>query len=153
MEGSEGFARPHNVCAPAAERETSQENRGLRPVLIDSDILIEVSRARDEAILARWDQLSQGDTALLCSPVTVAELWHGARPSEHATLNALFAAFNCIPIDMKIGQRAGDYLRRFAKSHHVELGDALIAATVSIHKLDLWTSNRRHYPMKDIVFY
>ena len=125
----------------------------MKSVLIDSDILIEVSRARDEAILARWDQLSQGDTALLCSPVNVAELWHGARPLEHAILNALFAAFNCIPIDIKIGQRAGGYLRQYAKSHHVELGDALIAATVSVHKLELWTRNRRHYPMKDIVFY
>jgi predicted nucleic acid-binding protein len=125
----------------------------LKSVLIDSDILIEVSRARDSAILARWDQLSQGDTALLCSPVTVAELWHGARSQEHATLSALFAAITCVPIDIKIGQRAGDYLRQYAKSHHVELGDALIAATVSVHKLELWTRNRRPYPMKDVIFY
>jgi predicted nucleic acid-binding protein len=125
----------------------------LKSVLIDSDILIEVSRARDNAILARWDQLSQGDTPLFCSPVTVAELWHGARPQEHATLSALFVALQCIPIDLTIGQRAGDYLRQYARSHHVELGDALIAATVSIHRLELWTRNRRRYPMKDIVFY
>jgi len=125
----------------------------LKSVLIDSDILIEVSRARDSAILARWDQLSQADTALLCSPVTVAELWHGARPQEHATLSALFAVLHCVPIDLKIGQRAGEYLRQYARSHHVELGDALIAATVSIHRLALWTRNRRPYPMKDIVFY
>ena len=125
----------------------------MKSVLIDSDILIEVSQARDSAILARWDQLSEGDTALLCSPVTVAELWHGARPQEHATLSALFSAVHCIPIDIQIGQRAGDYLRQYARSHHVELGDALIAATVSIHRLKLWTRNRRHYPMKEIVFY
>ena len=125
----------------------------MKSVLIDSDILIEVSRAKDETILVRWDQFSQGDTAALCSPVTVAELWHGARPQEHSTFNALFAAIHCIPIDIKIGQRAGNYLRQYAKSHHVELGDALIAATVSIHKLELWTRNRRHYPMKDISFY
>jgi len=124
----------------------------LKSVLIDSDILIEVSRARDSAILARWDQLSQADTALLCSPVTVAELWHGARPQEHATLSALFVAVRCIPIDIQIGQRAGDYPRQYARSHHIELGDALIAATVSIHRLALWTRNRRHYPMKEIVF-
>jgi predicted nucleic acid-binding protein len=125
----------------------------LKPVLIDSDILIEVSRARDHAILARWDELSRSEVALLCSPVTVAELWHGARPKEHRTLEALFAAIHCIPIDSKIGVRAGEYLRVFAKSHHVELGDALIAATVSIHDLELWTRNRRHYPMKDVDFY
>jgi predicted nucleic acid-binding protein len=125
----------------------------LKPVLIDSDILIEVSRARDQAVLARWDELSRSEVALLCSPVTVAELWHGARPREHSTLEALFAAIHCVPIDSKIGVRAGDYLRKYAKSHHLELGDALIAATVSIHNLELWTRNRRHYPMKDVDFF
>ena len=125
----------------------------MKPVLIDSDILIEVTRARDPGILARWDELSRSDMALLCSPVTVAELWHGARPKEHATLEALFDAIQCIPIESKIGLRAGDYLRQYAKSHHVELGDALIAATASIHSLELWTRNRRHYPMKDVSFF
>jgi predicted nucleic acid-binding protein len=125
----------------------------LNSVLIDSDILIEVSRAKEDAILSRWDQLSRGESALLCSPVTVAELWHGARPREYPILNALFVAVHCIPIDIQIGQRAGDYLRQFAKSHHVELGDALIAATASIHQLELWTRNRRHYPMKDVDFF
>jgi len=125
----------------------------VKPVLIDSDILIEVTRARDPGILARWDELSRSDMALLCSPVTVAELWHGARPKEHATLEAVFDAIQCIPIESKIGLRAGDYLRQYAKSHHVELGDALIAATASIHSLELWTRNRRHYPMKDVSFF
>lgn len=125
----------------------------MKSVLIDSDVLIEVSRARDTAILARWDQLSRSDFPLLCSPVTIAELWHGARSQEHAALNALFSAIRAIPIDATIGIRAGEYLRLFSKSHHVELGDALIAATVSIHNLELWTRNRRHYPMKDVAFY
>lgn len=125
----------------------------MKSVLVDSDILIEVSRARDTAILARWDQLSRSDIPLLCSPVTIAELWHGARPQEHVALNTLFSAIRAIPIDATIGIRAGEYLRLFSKSHHVELGDALIAATVSIHNLELWTRNRRHYPMKDVTFY
>jgi predicted nucleic acid-binding protein len=125
----------------------------LKAVLVDSDILIEVSRARDAALLARWVELSRTDFPVLCSPVTVAEIWHGARPKEHGALEALFAAIPCVPIDSKIGQRAGDYLRDFAKSHHVELGDALIAATASIHNLELWTRNRRHYPMPDVVFF
>jgi predicted nucleic acid-binding protein len=125
----------------------------LKPVLIDSDILIEVSRARNQTVLARWDELSRSEVALLCSPVTVAELWHGALPKEQGTLEALFAAIHCVPIDSKIGVRAGDYLRRYAKSHHVESGDAMIAATVSIHNLQLWTRNRRHYPMGDVAFY
>jgi predicted nucleic acid-binding protein len=59
---------------------------------------------------------------------------------------------NCVPIDAPIGQRAGDFLRQFAKSHHLKLGDALIAASASVN-LTLWTRNRRHYPMKGIAFY
>jgi predicted nucleic acid-binding protein len=125
----------------------------LKSVLIDSDILIEVSRARDDSIVVRWDELSHSDTPLLCSPVTVAELWHGALPQEHRTLNALFEAIHCISIDTKIGVRAGEYLKQYAKSHHLELGDALIAATAFLHDLSLWTRNRKHYPMKDISFY
>ena len=114
---------------------------------------MEVSRGRDHAILERWDELSRSDTAPLCSPVTVAELWHGARPHEQKALSAMFAVVTCIAIDLEIGERAGNYLRQYAKSHSVELGDALIGATASIHKAHLWTRNRRHYPMKEIVFY
>jgi hypothetical protein len=125
----------------------------LNSILIDSDILIEVSRARDSSILTKWDALSRGSTVLFCSPVTVAELWHGARQQEDGILQALFAAVQSIPIDAEIGQRAGVFLRQYAKSHGVELGDALIAATACLHDLQLWTRNRRHYPMQDLRFF
>jgi predicted nucleic acid-binding protein len=58
-----------------------------------------------------------------------------------------------VPIEIEIGARAGDYLRAFHASHAVELGDALIAATASVHHLDLWTQNRKHFPMKDVHFF
>lgn len=125
----------------------------MKAVLIDSDVLIEVARGRNQAVLARWEELSRGETVPLCSPVTVAEVWHGARPHENATLIQLFAALTCVPMDAAIGRRAGDYLREYHKTHHVELGDALIAATAALHNLALWTRNRKHYPMKDLVFY
>lgn len=83
----------------------------MKAILIDSDILIEVSRGRDSAILANWDTLGGADVLLLCSPVTIAEIWDGAREREHSALNALFAALNCVPIDAEIGRRAGEYLR------------------------------------------
>jgi hypothetical protein len=122
-------------------------------VLVDSDILIDVSRGRDAAILERWENLGAADLVVLCSPVTVAELRHGARRSEHPIVDALFAALLCVPIDREVGRKAGAYLQSFAKSHHLELGDALIAATASVHQAALWTRNRKHYPMKDLRFY
>ena len=125
----------------------------MKAVLVDSDVLIEVAHGRDASLLARWTELSESDAVVACSPVTVAELWHGARPHEHKVLETLFRTLTCIPIGPEIGRRAGDYLRQFAKSHAVELGDALIAAAASIHNLTLWTRNRKHYPMGGCQFF
>lgn len=125
----------------------------MKAILIDSDVLIEVARGRDRTILIRWEELSRSDAAILCSPVTIAELWHGVRPPEKKSLEDLFRSMTTLPIDAEVGHRAGQYLRQFARSHRVELGDALIAATAAIHKVPLWTRNRRHYPEKDLVFF
>jgi predicted nucleic acid-binding protein len=122
-------------------------------VLIDSDILIEVARGRDQSILSRWADLSKSDALILFSPVNEAELWAGAHPTEYDSLEALFGALACAPADAAVGRRAGDYLRRYRKSHGLELGDALIAATAVAHGAVLWTRNRKHYPMKELSFF
>jgi predicted nucleic acid-binding protein len=125
----------------------------MKSVLIDSDILIEVSPGRNADIVPRWMDLSNSDDAVLYSPVSVAELWAGARPKEHEALRNLFLALTCAPIDEEVGRRAGLYLQRYRKSHAVELAEALIAACAVAHGAELWTRNRKHYPMKEIVFF
>ena len=122
-------------------------------VLVDSDILIEVSRGKDQPTLSRWTELSQSESLILYSPVSVAELWAGARPREYEMLTRLFRALVCAPIDNETGRRAGDYLRQYRKSHGVELGDALVASAASLNAAQLWTRNRKHYPMKELSFY
>lgn len=86
-------------------------------------------------------------------PVTVAEIWHGARTNEHGAMDALFRALLPIPIDGEIGRQAGEYLSKYSRSHGLQLGDALIAATASVHHAKLWTRNRKHFPMRDIAFF
>ena len=122
-------------------------------ILIDSDVLIEVIRGRDDGILQAWQRLASGMEVLACSPVAIAEIWHGARTNERAALASLFRALLSIPIDEEIGQQAGEYLSRFFRSHGLQLGDALIAATASIHGAELWTRNRKHFPMKEVSFF
>jgi predicted nucleic acid-binding protein len=122
-------------------------------VLIDSDILIEVTRGKDKGVLSRWIDLSESDTDIAYSPVSLAELWAGALPHEHAALTSLFLALTCVPIDQEIGRRAGAYLRHYQKSHGVDLGDALIAASAVISKATLWTRNRKRYPMKELQLF
>ena len=122
-------------------------------VLTDSDILIEVSRGRDKTIVSRWLELGQSEALILYSAVSAAELWAGARPAEYTALDALFEALLCVPINAALGRRAGEYLRRYRKSHAVELGDALIAASAVERGASLWTRNRKHYPMPELAFY
>ena len=125
----------------------------MTAVLVDSDILIEVSRGRNADIVARWMELSDSDGAVLYSPVSVAELWAGARPKEYEALRKLFLALTCAPIDEAVGHQAGIYLRQYRRSHAVEVADALIAAGAMANGAELWTRNRKHYPMKEIVFF
>jgi predicted nucleic acid-binding protein len=85
--------------------------------------------------------------------VTAAELWAGARPREHQALTNLFRVLLCAPIDGETGRQAGNYLHQYGKSHGLELGDALIAAAALLNDAELWTRNRKHYPMKELSFY
>jgi predicted nucleic acid-binding protein len=66
-------------------------------VLVDSDILIEVSRGQNEDIVSRWTELSQSDNSILYSPVSAAELWAGVRPREHETLTNPFERSYAFP--------------------------------------------------------
>ena len=122
-------------------------------VLIDSDIVIEVLRARDQAILAQWSALADSRTPILVSPITFAEVGAGALPHELPVISRLFAPFTCVAIDQKIGQLAGEYLRQYSKSHNLNIADALIAASTVQNQAALWTRNRKHYPMLDLTFY
>jgi predicted nucleic acid-binding protein len=122
-------------------------------VLVDSDIVIEVNRGRDQGILKAWNDLSDAPDTVAYSPVAVAELWHGVRPAEQETLIRLFDVLTCLPVNAEIGRTAGEYLSRYYCSHGLLLSDALIAATASVHAATLWTRNRRHFPMKDFAFF
>ena len=122
-------------------------------VLLDSDILIEILRSRDQVIQSQWNTLTNSHSDILFSPVTAAEVWAGARPNEHQAISLFFRHLTCIAVEYKIGELAGEFLRQFSQSHNVKIGDALIAATAVLHHATLWTRNRKHYPMPDVNFY
>jgi predicted nucleic acid-binding protein len=88
-----------------------------------------------------------------CTAVTVTEVYAGVQRGEEALTDAFLAARGEVVLDARIGRRAGEYLARYAKSHGVEIADALIAAAASTSGLKLWTLNRKHYPMTDLGFY
>jgi predicted nucleic acid-binding protein len=122
-------------------------------VLADSDILIDVMRAREPNVLLQWKSLSQSGSPVLYSPVSAAEVWAGARAGEHSHILTILCPLICTTIRYETGRLAGEFLLQYSKSHGLKIGDALIAAGAIEHQASLWTRNRKHYPMKNLAFY
>lgn len=140
------------VREAAAPRYPAAPASGIAGVLYDSDVIIEILRRRP-TILERAKTLEAAGTPTYCTPVNRAEVYAGIRPGEEPSTQAFFEARREIVLDAGVGRRAGSYLARFARSHGLELGDAMIAAAATTWGVQLWTLNRRHYPMPDIEFY
>jgi len=122
-------------------------------VVVDSDVLIEVTRNRDRKLIAAWFSLIESEIEVMYSSVSAAELWAGALPHEHDVLTRLFRSLRCASSDEETGKLAGDFMRQYRKSHNVDLADAMIAAAAVQNGALLWTRNRKHYPMKEVAFY
>lgn len=122
-------------------------------ILLDSDIAFEILRARDKAILSKWSAMIVSGAVVFYSPVTAAEVWAGVLPNEHQFITRLFRPLLCVAADYDIGKLAGEFLRKYARSQSLEIGDAIIAATAIQNQSALWTRNRKHYPMPGLTFY
>ena len=122
-------------------------------VLLDTDVAIEILRGRNHLISSKWSGLAASGAIVLFSPVVEAEVWAGALPREHQLISIFFRPLICIPADYEIGELAGALLRKFAKSHGLEIPDALIAATAIQHNAALWTRNRKRYPMPQLTLF
>jgi len=121
----------------------------LADILLDSDVIIAWLRGNQPVAGTVIRLLEQGH-GLLWTPVSIAEIFAGARINESAQLESLFQILETLPISQPIGKRAGHYLQKYSKSHSLELGDALIAASACTADLSLWTINKKHYPMPEI---
>ena len=89
---------------------------------------------------------------MIISTISVAELFSGVKGSEEMdALDQFMLAFQTIPIDDRLARQAGLIRQEYHPSHGVGLADALIAATALEEGAELFTFNRRHYPMvKDV---
>jgi predicted nucleic acid-binding protein len=118
-----------------------------RNTLVDTDILIHFLRGRREAkdFLSSLLDRSQ----ILCSSITVSEIFAGIRPGEEEKTRALVDNLLVLDVTREVAERAGQY-RRTIRSQALELDDCLIAATAFVHRSVLATGNGKHYPMRDI---
>lgn len=124
----------------------------MTEILLDSDVIIAWLRGYHPFAELIPELVSKANL-FAWTPVSVAEIYAGVRSGEEGTIENLFLVLETLSVSAEIGKKAGNYLHAYAKSHGVELGDALIAATAHVHGFRLWTLNKKHYPMKDVEFY
>ena len=112
------------------------------PYLIDSDVLIDISRGKQGA-REYVDALTDG---WAISQVSALELIVGARDQrELAHIDAFLSAYLIAPLRDSTGKRAYQLLKLYAKSHGLHVFDSLIAATAMEEGLTLVTKNRKHF--------
>jgi predicted nucleic acid-binding protein len=116
------------------------------PYLIDSDVLIDISRDRARAI----DYVDTLPDTWMISRVTAMELLVGARDKrEVAYLVAFLSSYPIVSLSDSIGEKAYELLKLYAKSHGLHVFDSLIAATALELGLTLVIKNQRHFAMID----
>jgi predicted nucleic acid-binding protein len=112
--------------------------------LIDTDVLIDYLKGRDEAV--RF--LESQHIPMLVSAITVGELYAGVREGkERFILDDFIEYFRVISLNNALAVKGGLFRRDFQKSHSVGLADAMIAATAESENATLVTLNQKHFPM------
>jgi hypothetical protein len=119
--------------------------------LLDTDVIIQWLRGVQE-IKDKIERFIREGVTLVWTPIQIAEIFAGMRKGEEEIISNLFFIFDSLFLNDDIGKKAGEYMRKYSKSHALEIADALTAATASYYRVHLWTLNSRHFPMRDIKF-
>ena len=122
----------------------------MTKILLDTDVIINLLKKKEETV---YKITSFKECEFYISPIVIAEIYAGARPKEIAQIEELLSYFKSVDINSEIGLITGRYANEFRKAFNgISLEDFMIAGIAKYYKLTLWTYNRKHYPMKDLIF-
>jgi predicted nucleic acid-binding protein len=116
-------------------------------IVLDTSVLVDNLRDLTGAGDALDGAVDRGE-GLVASVVSKVELLGGMRSRERRPTRQLIDRLTWVPVSDDIAEQAGDYVRRFRRSHTgIDLADFLIGATSAVLEAELWTRNVRHFPM------
>ena len=122
-----------------------------KPILVDTDVLIDFLRGREQAV----SFINLESDRIILSSIVVAELYAGARggkgDTEQNTLERFLSMFRIVHVTAVIARLGGLYKRDYGRSHGVSLADAVVAATATLENAALKTLNVKHYPMFNAI--
>jgi len=117
-------------------------------ILLDTDVLIDVLRARHVTQAFLLDLTREATPC--CSGVTVAELYAGMRESERGATAALIESLVILPVTRQIAETAGE-LRRSIRRSAATLADCLIAATGIVEAMPVATGNVKRFRLPGVT--
>ena len=118
-----------------------------RRVLVDTNVVIDLLRARPVAIDTVRERVASGD-ALCMSVLSRFEIRSGARPNELREVTEHLSLYEPVDVTSEVADRAGELAARYRRSHRaIDAIDYVIAATSELHADELLTLNVKHFPM------
>jgi tRNA(fMet)-specific endonuclease VapC len=122
----------------------------VEPALLDTDILLEVLKAKNSTVVARATAYQAAFSELTISVVTVMEIVQGFQKMKQAEALEKFLdglkASRVLVFDQPCAEMAGRIYGDLERvGQRVGRADAMIAATSLQHSLTLVTGNTEHY--------
>ena len=120
-------------------------------VLLDTTVVIDLLRGREEAIERLRALRQAGDGGYVCA-ITVEETVRGLRPREHDAAQRLFAGLRIVPLGEREGWQAGEWRRAYAsRGRTLAQADCLVAAAALAIGGRLATANKKDFPMTELA--
>jgi predicted nucleic acid-binding protein len=125
----------------------------MKPLLLDTNIIVDALRRRNERHLFVEDILNQGQPLASC-PITLTEIYAGMRPSEEKPTRAFMRSLLFLAITEDIAEQAGRLKAQYAKrGRAISFQDASIAAVCITYGCTLVTENTKDLPMPELQLY
>jgi len=118
---------------------------------IDSDVLIWHLRGERKAARLLGKLRNDGRYELWTGALQRAEIVFCMRPEEEQATVLLLDELKTAVVDRSIVDRAGALYRRWHPSHGVDVHDCILAATAIQTGGTVFTLNKKHYPMPELV--
>jgi predicted nucleic acid-binding protein len=113
----------------------------VEKVILDTNVLIEILKGNAKTIekIHSFQEIS-------ISSITVMELYYGAiNKAELKKIEKFITLFNVIDINEVISQTSTTLIKRYAKSHTLDIPDSLIASTALVYEQSLFTYNLKDF--------
>jgi len=110
-------------------------------VFVDTNIVIEYLKGNENVI----EKLYRYDTVYI-NDIVIMELYQGARDKRELNfIKKSILRFEVLNLNQDIISLSKEILERYTLSHNTKIMDALIASTVIMYNIDLYTLNIKDF--------